>query len=340
VVRDAQWRSLLVFGADMGANKTVTPGMAVGIAAGLGAGAFWGMTFVAPLVVEGFSALDFTVGRFVACGLFSLVWLAWVHGRAAWRGASEAWPTGAQIGAALGLSVLGYTGYYWLLVLAIEDTGAALPVLIIGTIPLWVMLLGKPHGLRWRDLLPGMALTALGMALMVQVTAREGEWVSGQGEWRRGVVFAVGAMLSWTAFTLLNARWLKQHPGVNSTVWANWLGVAAGLGALLLWWIVGQASGVADAGVIEPPMWAREGWGLFVLVCAFTGIGSAWVAAVLWNMASRRLPESLSGQLIVSETVFGLLYAFVWSGQWPALQQGLAAVLFVLGILASIRAHR
>jgi drug/metabolite transporter (DMT)-like permease len=166
--------------------------------------------------------------------------------------------------AALGLSVLGYTGYYWLLVLAIEDAGAALPVLIIGTIPLWVMLLGKPHGLRWRHLLPGMALTALGMALMVHVTASQGEWVSGQGDWRRGVVFAVAAMLCWTAFTLLNGRWLKQHPEVNSTVWANWLGVAAGLGALLLWWIVGQATGVSETGG-STPMWAREGWGLFVL---------------------------------------------------------------------------
>ncbi len=318
----------------MGTEGVIQKNMAVGIAAGLGAGAFWGMTFVAPLVVDGFTPLDFTVGRFVACGLFAVAWLAWVHTRSAWQGRPAAWPTGAQMGAALGLSILGYTGYYWLLVLAIEDAGAALPVLIIGTIPLWIMLLGKPQGLRWRHLLPGMALTAAGMALMMQVTASEGEWVS-EGHWLRGVAFGVAAMVSWTAFGLLNARWLKHHPEVNSTVWANWLGVAAGLGALLMWWGVGALS---DAPAT--PMWAREGWGLFVVVCSITGIGSAWVAAVLWNMASRRLPESLAGQLIVSETVFGLLYAFAWSGQWPAAMQALAAVLFVLGILASIRAHR
>lgn len=319
----------------MGSEDTIQNNMAVGIAAGLGAGAFWGMTFVAPLVVDGFTPLDFTVGRFVACGLFAVAWLAWVHTRSAWQGRPATWPTGAQMAAALGLSILGYTGYYWLLVLAIEDAGAALPVLIIGTIPLWIMLLGKPQGLRWRHLLPGMALTAAGMALMMQVTASEGEWVSGQGDWRRGVAFGVAAMVSWTSFGLLNARWLKHHPEVNSTVWANWLGVAAGLGALLMGWGVGA---VSDAPAT--PMWAREGWGLFVVVCSITGIGSAWIAAVLWNMACRRLPESLAGQLIVSETVFGLLYAFAWSGQWPAAMQALAAVLFVLGILASIRAHR
>jgi drug/metabolite transporter (DMT)-like permease len=320
----------------MGAqNNTQAPGMAIGIAAGLGAGAFWGMTFVAPLVVEGFTPLDFTVGRFVACGLFALLWLAVVHGRSAWQGRAEAGPTAAQMAAALGLSVLGYTGYYWLLVLAIEDAGAALPVLIIGTIPLWIMLLGKPQGLRWRTLLPGMALTAAGMGLMMHVTASEGDWVSGEGHWLRGVAFAVAAMASWTAFGLLNARWLKQHPEVNSTVWANWLGVAAGVGAWLMWWALGSGWGHT-----AEPMWQREGWGLFVLVCSVTGIGSAWIAAVLWNMASRRLPESLAGQLIVSETVFGLVYAFAWSGQWPVPLQGLACVLFVLGILASIRAHR
>jgi len=71
----------------------------------------------------------------------------------------------------------------------------------------------------------------------------------------------------------------------------------------------------------------RPGFGLFVLVCAMTGVGSAWVAAVLWNMASRRLSGSLAGQLIVSETVFGLFYSFAWNGQWPGVVQWLACAL-------------
>jgi drug/metabolite transporter (DMT)-like permease len=47
--------------------------MLTGILAGLGAGAFWGMTFIAPLMVSGFSSVDVTVGRFVACGVFALL---------------------------------------------------------------------------------------------------------------------------------------------------------------------------------------------------------------------------------------------------------------------------
>ncbi len=304
-------------------------GMLAGIAAGVGAGAFWGMTFVAPKLLPEFSGVDVTVGRFVACGVFSLL-LVLVH---TLRSGRAALPTVAQAGAALWLAALGYWGYYLLLVWGIADAGPALPVLIIGTIPLWLMLLGKPEGLRWRALLPGLLLTALGMGLMVQSTAAADVAAAVQQApqlWR-GLAWAALAAATWTAFGLLNARWVQRHPEVNSALWANWLGVAAGLGALLL----GAGWGTPWAEWLAHPAWWR-----FVLVCAVTGIGSAWVAAVLWNMASRRLSPSLAGQLIVSETLFGLAYAFVWTGEWPALAQWLASVLFFAGIVASIRAHR
>lgn len=299
--------------------------MLTGLLAGLGAGAFWGTTFIAPLVLPEFGTVDLTVGRFLASGLLSLLLLLW----AALRGQAR-WPTAAQAWAALGLSLLGYTGYYLLLVLAIQAAGAALPVLIIGTIPLWVMLLGKPKGLRWRALLPGLLLTAAGIVLMMRVSAHGGAGGAG-ANLGLGLLLAALATASWTAFGLLNARWLARHPEVNSTLWANWLGLAAGLGAIA----IGALAGSSPAALVAQPR-----FGLFVLVCVVTGIGAAWVAAVLWNIASRRLSASLAGQLIVSETVFGLLYAFVWSGQWPLALQWAACALFVLGILASIRAHR
>ena len=306
------------------------PGMAVGIAAGLGAGAFWGTTFVAPLVAPGFSSVDYTAGRFIACGLFALMWMLWETLRAPAVSRAGLWPSLPQAQAALWLSVLGYTGYYLLLVYGIADAGAALPALIIGTLPVWMMLLGKPDHLRWPALLPGLLLTASGMALMMDATAAE-VGATGAGHFWRGVLLAVGAMLSWLAFGMLNARWIRRHPWLKSTAWANWLGLAAGLGGLLLW---------LGWGTAWDELASRPGWGAFVFVCVVTGIGSAWIASVLWNVASRRLSTSLAGQLVVSETVFALIYAFAWSGDWPAAAQLIACVLFVAGILASIRAHR
>ena len=196
--------------------------MLTGILAGLAAGALWGLVFVAPRMVAGFAGIDLTAGRFVVYGLVSVAVLA-----VSWRRARG--PTLAQAWGALWLSVLGFTGYYWILVLSIRDAGTELPALIVGTIPIWVMLLGKPQGLRWAALVPGLLLTAAGLLLMAQVP----EGARGP-HYARGIGLAVVAMVCWTAFALLNAAWLRRHPEVGATDWANWLGVATGLGGLLL----------------------------------------------------------------------------------------------------------
>lgn len=297
--------------------------MLSGVLAGLAAGALWGLVFLAPRLAPGLSSLDLTAGRFVSYGLVSLFSLGVLARRAAvpgWR----------QAGAALGLSLLGFTGYYWLLVLAIRDAGIEVPTLIIGTIPLWVMLLGKPEHLDWRGLLPGFALTAVGLALMV-AASWGGELADRQPHFVRGVLLAVAAMASWTLFSLLNSAWLRRHADVGIATWSAWLGVATGLGALALWSALGSPWN---------ELGARADFARSVAVCVVTGVGAAWLATILWNHASRRLPASLCGQLIVSETVFALLYAFGWEGRWPSALEAGAAGLFTLGILLSIRAHR
>lgn len=300
-------------------------GLWLGIAAGLAAGALWGMVFVVPRMTIGLSSVDLTAGRFVSFGAMA----ALVMGLT-WR--SHTWPTWRQATTALGMSCLGATGYYLLLAQAISVAGSEVPTLIIGTIPIWVMLLGKPLGLKWRALIPGLLLTAAGLALMMQASLANAVSLPLDGaEFWWGVLLAVAAMLSWTAFALLNAAWLKRHPEVSATEWANWIGIATGLGALLLWLATGSESN---------QLLALDGIALIAIACVVTGVGSGWAASILWNLASQKLSVSLCGQLIVSETLFGLLYSFAWDGTWPAASQWLAAVLFTLGILASIQAHR
>ena len=294
--------------------------MLTGILAGLAAGALWGLVFIAPRMLQGLSSIDLTVGRFVSYGALSFALMLVVR--------QSAWPTLRQAFSALGLSVLGFTGYYLLLVFAIRDSGSAVPSLIVGTIPIWMVLLGKPTRLRWAALLPGLVLTLLGLALMMQAEAHV--FTEGNDFWR-GVAFATASMVCWTVFGLLNAAWLKKHPEVSATTWANWLGVATGLGAVVLWLAAGS-----DANTLL----AQTNRAQAALICIATGVGSAWLATILWNIASQRLSASLCGQLIVSETLFALFYSFVWDGQWPTLLQALACVLFVVGIVASIRAHR
>jgi drug/metabolite transporter (DMT)-like permease len=294
--------------------------MLTGVLAGLAAGALWGLVFVAPRMAPGFSSVDLTAGRFVAYGLVAALVCAATR---------RPLPSARQALSAVGLSLLGFTGYYLLLVLAIRDAGTEVPSLVIGTIPIWVMLLGKPGHLRWAALVPGILLTAAGLALMTFWPHAQS---AGQGpHYWRGILWACASLASWTAFALLNARWLKKHPEVSATDWANWLGLATGAGAVILW---------VAAGSDLAAMRARPDAPLFLVLVLGTGAGSAWLATILWNMASRRLSASLCGQLIVSETLFALAYSFAWDGRWPAAAQWTAVALFTLGILASIKAHR
>lgn len=297
--------------------------MLTGVLAGLAAGALWGLVFVAPRMVPGYTSVDFTAGRYAVYGTVAvLVMLLGLRTRRL--------PTWRQAGAALAMSLLGFTVYYLLLVFAIRDAGTEVPTLIIGTIPIWVMLLGKPQHLRWTALAPGLALTFAGLALMMGSPHGAAAAAAPASYWR-GIALAALAMGCWTAFAIWNSAWLKRHPEVNATDWANWLGVATGLGALVLWLAGGSPA---------PELAAREGRALFAALCIATGLGSAWLATILWNIASQRLPASLCGQLIVSETLFALVYSFAWDGLWPTPAQAAACVLFTLGILASIKAHR
>ncbi len=303
--------------------------MLTGVLAGLAAGALWGLVFVVPYLTQGLAAVDLAAGRFLSYGVFSaFVMLLTLRQRKL--------PTLAQALAALGMSFIGFTGYYLLLVLAIREIGAEVPTLIIGTIPLWMLLLGRPMGLGLQSLLPGMALTAAGLLLMVLADLKPGDGTNaavvsqGPANYGLGVVYAIIAMLSWTLYGLLNAQWLRKHPLVSATDWANWLGVATGLGALLMWLLAG--SSLKELQSLDNKLWLLG-------VCVLTGISSAWLPTILWNMASQRLSASLCGQLIVSETIFGLMYTFLWKGQWPLELQFAAVALFALGILASVRAH-
>ncbi len=299
--------------------------MLTGILAGLAAGALWGLVFVVPRMTPGLSSVDLTAGRFVSYGGMAVLMMAF-----SWR--SHRRPTARQALTALGLSLLGATGYYLLLALSIQNAGTEVPTLIVGTIPIWVTLLGKPLGLKWSALIPGLVLTSAGLLLMMN--AMESQLLAvqtGGAHFWWGVALATAAMVCWTAFAILNAAWLKRHPEVSATEWSNWIGIATGLGAVALWLVAGSES---------KQLLALDNIGVLAIICIVTGVGSAWAASVLWNIASQRLSGSLCGQLIVSETLFALLYSFVWDRAWPGSLQLLAAGLFTLGILASIRAHR
>jgi drug/metabolite transporter (DMT)-like permease len=70
------------------------------------------------------------------------------------------------------------------------------------------------------------------------------------------------------------------------------------------------------------------------------GLFSTFLATRLWNFASRVLPTGLVGQLIVSETVFALLYSFIYDVRWPHANEWIAMVAMVGGVLLAVQSYQ
>src|SRR6266851_1794854 len=113
--------------------------------AGTGAGLVWGLAFLVPALLPGWSAVAVTAGRYLAYGMLSLALFA-CQGRAAWRLARQHWR------AALAFAVTGNAGYYLLLVIGIQKIGAPVTDTIIGSIPVVVAVAGnwRAPSLPWR----------------------------------------------------------------------------------------------------------------------------------------------------------------------------------------------
>ena len=126
------------------------------------AGMMWGLAFIGPLLLPGYPAVLQSVGRYIALGLLSipLVWMDWTDIRQLSRGDWQQ---------AFWLSAVGNLLYYLLLVSAIQQAGAPLPTMLIGTLPVVITITAKLRArhddgrIAWRSMLPSLGLIAAGI---------------------------------------------------------------------------------------------------------------------------------------------------------------------------------
>ncbi len=294
----------------------------MGVACGVGAGAVWGTVFVAPELAADFTPLQLSAGRYLAYGLISLP-LLWPRRRRLALGRAE-W------GALVYLSLLGNIVYYLLLARAVQEGGVAMTSLVIGFLPVAVTLIGsRARGaVRLGALLPSLVFGAAGI-LLIGWDALAADGASRASP--LGFLCAVGALASWTAYAVINTRWLMRLEGVSAQDWSLLTGVVTGAEALVL------AAAALTLGAGEH---AALDWLRFAGVVAFMAAFASILGNALWNRASRLLPLTLSGQMILFETLFALLYGFLWEGRGPTVTELAAMACVGASVLTCVRAHR
>jgi len=295
--------------------------MPIGILAGLATGALWGLTFVAPRAVAPFSAWDLTVARYGIFGVASLILM--IHPRFQPRGLSR-----GRIVTGLILGGVCYVGYFVSAAYAVRLAGPAIPPLVIGVMPVLSAIIDNlgERGLPWRELAIPLSLIVLGLAI-VNVSAIATAGAADRAGILLGGLSAGAALAIWLAYGLANAAVMRGKAAPDSLRWTSLQGIGAALGSLFLLPFVsfGSLNAVSHTDSVRFAAWA-----------IVMGLAGSWAATWFWSIASRRLPLGLSAQLIVTETIFGMLYGFVFEARWPTSAESIGAVLQVVGVSAAI----
>jgi len=303
-----------------------------GVLCGLTAGAFWGMIFVMPRWLAEFSPVELALGRYLAYGLMTLLLLL-PRLRPLLRRLTR-----NDSLVLLRHALAGNIVYYLLLSTGVQLAGVAAASLIIGLLPLSVTLLGRrDHGalplrqLAWPLALVVAGIVCINVDVFSHAAAQQRAWPLVAA----GMLCAFGALLCWTWYAVDNARFLKRNPHFSGAEWSGLYGISTGLVALAMGAVVlvlGGAGGPGEGGV--PRDWLR-----FWSVVTIVALGASVIGNQLWNIASRRVPVTLSGQLLLFETLFGLLYGFIYQHQMPRPLELAAIVLLIAGVAGSVWLH-
>ncbi len=297
----------------------------VGVGFGAAAGAVWGLVFLAPELAGDFGPLYLAAGRYLAYGLIAAAllvpkWPMLVRhlGRTEWI--ALAW-----------LSLLGNTLYYILLSSAVQMAGIAVTSLIIGFIPVVVTIVGSRDASA-----PSLARLAPSLLLGIGAIGCIGWQTLASSHAQAGIMpligllCAVGALASWATFAIINSRWLVRLEHVSAHDWSLLLGIVTGLQAVML---------VPLALLLEPAAHDAAAWYRFLAVSGAVALFASVVGNALWNTMSRLLPLTMVGQMILFETAFALLYAFLWEARLPTVPEMLAIACMGASVVSCLTAH-
>lgn len=297
-----------------------------GLACGVGAGALWGLVFLAPALVSDFNPLMLAVGRHLCFGLIALA-LALPRWQALTAGL-----TSPRLQQLFWLALAGNTLYYVLLSSAVQHGGIAMTSLVVGFMPVAVTLIGSRDqgAVPLGRLLPSLLFCGVG-AVCIGWQALAGPHTTHWGSALWGLLCAVGALVAWTAYAVGNARALQGAQSPSAHDWNLLIGLMTGGQCLVLLPLALMLGGDEHT---------AEAWWRFGAVSVGVAVLASVLGNALWNRMSQLLPLTLVGQMILFETLFALLYGFVWEARLPHTLEVVALICVVLSVGLCLKAHR
>ncbi|WP_223455538.1 MULTISPECIES: DMT family transporter [unclassified Pseudomonas] len=301
-----------------------------GIVFAILAGAIWGGVIIAPSLLPEFNAVLISSVRFAMYGLISLL----VALPIASRLLSQLTRRDALM--LLRLSLTGNILNYALLGASVQLSGVTAAALINGMMPVAITFLGRGDAgsLPLTKLKLPLLLVFLGIVSVSLEHSGARAASTSLSSQLLGLACGVSGVVCWSWYATHNARYLKQSH-FNSSEWSTLLGIVTGVVAV----VFGIAALILFPNLV-PAQVENSRWIALLWVCLFLALCGSWVANGLWNACSRRMATSLSGQMIVFETLFACVYGFLFSQRVPGLMEVTSIVLLVGGVVWAAKRHR
>lgn len=308
--------------------------MIVGFLFALAACFVWGLIFVIPSLLADYTPLEVVVGRYGVYGLLSVCLAI----RKGW-GITRQYPLKAWVAAFIFAFISGVF-YYIGIVIGIRYATAPVTVLVVGMAPIVIAFYGnwQTREVSFKSLI----LPCVGIGIgMILVNAMEIDWTFSTysvKQYLLGLTGILAALASWSWYAVQNARFLKRHPEIHPSQWATVIGLATFFWSLVLVAIFSRGPS-KEIDIMKLLTWSETSF-RYLLGALTLGVICSWMGCFLWNRASTHLPVSLMGPFLIFETIFGLIFVFLYEFRIPTFLEILGVVSMLGGILLSIYLFR
>lgn len=288
----------------------------------------WGLIFVIPGLMIGFSSLEIALGRYFFLGMTSLVLLL-IKGFHTSRKFS--WPIWRQ---AIFYAWLANIIYYFSLVTGLFYSSASVIALLLGISPITITFYGnwRQKVCSYRQLILPCLLIGCGL---IGINWSAFHSLSAEATWRYGFGLLCGfvSLIIWNWYVIANADFLKKNPHVSSSDWSTLIGVATFLWVVIICLIL---LFIAPADEVKKYLEFNSSLVTFLFGGLVLGLVCSWLGSYFWNIGSRALPISLAGQLTIFETIFGLIFVYLLEQRLPNMIEFMGILTILGGVSLSM----
>lgn len=289
----------------------------------------WGLAFVIPTNLGDVDSGVVALGRYFIYGVLSAGILLV---------AARKVPFGQIHWArAFAYAFIGHVGYYVVLVWAIAIGGVMVVAPIMATLPVSVAITGNllSKELTFKRLALPLLFILAGITYL-RIYQNNHFTVHGvkPDDMIYGAMLAFAALAMWTMYAVLNARYLKRSQ-ISSVVWAQAMGLCCLLQVALIisiWPFFYEQPENLFAWMRDYEIVVRFFLGIVIL-----GVLVSWASTQVWNKVSRKLPITVSGQLLVVQSLAAILYGSWLDGQAPQPIEMSCIALVVVGVVWGVK---